>query len=238
VLYKPLAGNWHTALRGSLEASEIEGRSRQTRLEGTSPEQVTTGPATASQRRRALCARVPPAPQPAQNDYHRLVPVATWANVGACVPNHAGRSGRGIGPGPLTLPAQPSRQLAPTQDLGRPLFGHEAALVHLMRRTRQWALRDSNVEPHQRLQKTLGLRKAESCTCSEPRLGDDASSAISAPSSRRSKARASGVLALSSPFATASMTPRSSFAGLARSVVVHVASVARGLVERMDQSIA
>jgi hypothetical protein len=24
VLYKPLAGNWHAALRGSLEAAEIE----------------------------------------------------------------------------------------------------------------------------------------------------------------------------------------------------------------------
>lgn len=35
---------------------------------------------------------------------------------------------------------------------------------------------------------------------------------MSAPSSRRSKARASGVLASSSPFATASMTRRSSFA--------------------------
>ncbi len=43
-------------------------------------------------------------------------------------------------------------------------------------------------------------------------MGDDASRAMSAPSSRRNKARASGVLASSSPFATASTTPRSSFA--------------------------
>jgi hypothetical protein len=55
---------------------------------------------------------------------------ATWANVGACRGEPRPRAGRENRRHPLT-PAHPPA--GPTQDLGRAVPGHEAALVHLAR---------------------------------------------------------------------------------------------------------